>query len=146
MRFVVAALVIALGGGPGCSCTQRDTFAGGAGDAGGRDGAPAEARPDGGRRDGGTGACEREGAWRLEPRPIAGIELMPGPAPRMGVTEQLLVTVGLSHACEELAWVTVEVQRSSPWRTRTMARIRVGSPIAHATRTPGARILEKEEV
>ncbi|MBI5481440.1 MAG: hypothetical protein HY906_21460 [Deltaproteobacteria bacterium] len=118
--FVVvlgAALVTALGGGPGCSCSQRDTLAGagdgGVGDAAGRDGAPADARvPDGARdggRDGGTGTCARAGAWYLEPRPIAGIELVPGPPPRVGVTEQVLVTVGLNHACEELAWVKVEI-------------------------------------
>jgi hypothetical protein len=114
-----ATVVVAFGGTPGCSCSQRATPAGegdggevgGGRDGGGRDGAPADARGlDGGWLDGDAGTCKREGAWRLEMRPIVGISLMEGPAPRMGVTEQLLVTVSLMHACEELAWVRVEVQ------------------------------------
>jgi hypothetical protein len=111
VRFVVAVLVVALA--PGCSCSQRDTFAGavdgGGGDAAGRDAGAGDARGRDGGRDGARDGGVCEGGWFLEPRPIVEIALVDGPAPRMGVTEPLLVTVSLSHACEELAWVKVEV-------------------------------------
>jgi hypothetical protein len=112
MRLLAAVLLLCLSVAPGCSCSQRGTF------AGAHDGAPADARPadagphdgpraDGAAHDGGGdgGTCGEAWIWRLEPRVVAGVELIQGTPPRMGVGDRLAVRVWLSSDCEWLGRV-----------------------------------------